>query len=81
MHQGRQFKSIPVELKTFSNRVFAVRVAIWAALLVAGGLLAAGTVPLTIALGILLLGIGIAHGVELCHQALHNTGFSDLPRP
>lgn len=76
MNQGKQIRSIPVELKTISNRAFALRVGIWAALLVAGGILASGTVPLTIALGILLLGIGIAHGVELCHQALHNTGFT-----
>lgn len=76
MNQGKQIRSIPVELKTISNRAFALRVGIWAALLVAGGILASGTVPLTIALGFLLLGIGIAHGVELYHQELHNTGFT-----
>jgi len=69
-------KSIPVELKTISNWTFAARMATWAGILVAGGILTAGSAPLTVALGIVILGIGIAHGVELCHQALHNTGFT-----
>ncbi|NBB81462.1 MAG: fatty acid desaturase [Verrucomicrobia bacterium] len=69
-------KTIPIELKEISNRTFGSRIAIWVGILMAGGVLAAGEAPLTIALGIALLGVGIAHGVELCHQALHNTGFT-----
>ena len=69
-------RDIPVELKTISNWAFAARVVIWVGILVAGGILAAGSAPLTIVLGIVILGVGFAHGVELCHQALHNTGFT-----
>lgn len=69
-------KSVPVELKNISNRTFTARVLIWVTILVAGGFLAMGTEPLTIAFGTVLLGLGIAHGVELSHQALHNTGFT-----
>jgi len=59
MVDNRQIsKSIPVELKTISNWAFAARVAIWASILVAGGILTAGSAPLTIALGIVILGVG-----------------------
>ena len=51
--------------------------AIWASILLVGGLLSSGTATLTIAFGVVILGLGIAHGVELCHQALHNTGFTN----
>jgi fatty acid desaturase len=58
-----------------SSLAFAWRVALWAALFGAGGWLAACTSPWVVAAGVILLGVAMAHGVELSHQALHHTGF------
>ena len=76
LRRGQFAEIIPVELKTISNWAFATRVVIWVGILVAGGILAAGYAPLTIVLGIVILGVGFAHSVELCHQALHNAEFT-----
>jgi fatty acid desaturase len=58
-----------------SSTAFAWRVALWAGLMAAGAWLAFGTSSWTIVAGVLVLGVAMAHGVELSHQALHHTGF------
>ena len=76
MNEGPKIQSIPVELKAISNAAFTMRIFVWISFLLAGGLLSLQSNSLVVVLGIIILGIGIAHGVELCHQALHNTGFT-----
>jgi fatty acid desaturase len=68
---------IPAELKSVSNISFGWRALVWVAILSGGAYLASSQNAITISLGIVILGLGIAHGVELCHQALHNTAFTN----
>lgn len=58
-----------------SSFQFSWRVAIWLAMLVGGMAIAAQSGIGWFIAGAVLTGLGIAHGVELSHQALHNTGF------
>jgi fatty acid desaturase len=56
---------------------FGMRVAAWALLVVGGAATASmATHWAGWAVGIVVLGVGMAHGVELTHQALHHTGFA-----
>lgn len=54
---------------------FGWRVGLWAALIAAGAWLSTLGPWWVQAVGIVLLGAAMAHGVELSHQALHHTGF------
>lgn len=63
------------EWLSVSSASFAWRVAVWFTLLAAGALTASVSGAWTAACGIFLLGVAMAHGVELAHQALHHTGF------
>lgn len=59
-----------------SNGTFGLKTALWACWLVAAW---AGTGSAQASfriLAIVLLGLAIAHGAELCHQALHFSGFT-----
>lgn len=76
MTEDLGFKRIPIKLKSVSNFEFGWRVALWIAILTIGAHFSSDDSMIMIILGISLLGIGIAHGVELSHQALHNTGFT-----
>ena len=58
-----------------SSMAFAWRVGLWAGMVVAGAWLTMPGDPWVRLLGLVLLGAGMAHGVELSHQALHHTGF------
>lgn len=66
---------IASELFEVSSAAFAWRVAIWLAMLAAGAVIASQGGWVWFIVGAVVAGIGIAHGVELSHQALHNTGF------
>ncbi|CAI8871031.1 Fatty acid desaturase [Pseudomonas sp. IT-232MI5] len=58
-----------------SDVTFALKFAIYLALIVTGGCLALSGHPWEIAIGVILLGSMFAHGVELQHQVLHSQGF------
>lgn len=64
------------EFTTVSDSSFFVRTVIWLVMIIVGMMLSLSETHTYSFLGIILLGLGIAHGVELSHQALHNTGFS-----
>lgn len=58
-----------------SSASFAWRTALWLILMAGGVLLASHAQVWSVTVGILVLGVAMAHGVELSHQALHHTGF------
>ena len=72
MKRGLPFP--PVELKPNSS-VFGMKIALWAVLLVWALEAALSASWFWSATGTVLLGLMFAHGVELQHQALHNSGF------
>ena len=61
-----------------SSALFFFKLCVWSALLLGGGYLAMFVPGWSKALGFVLLALGIAHGVELQHQALHHTGFRSV---
>jgi fatty acid desaturase len=64
------------DLKSRPNDVvFSLKLAIYFITLGCGILFALSALPLIKIIGVLLLGVIFAHGVELQHQALHNQGF------
>jgi len=56
------------------NLNFFLKFFIWLAILVFGGVL---FLFFSKIMGIIVTGLGIAHGIELAHQALHDTGFTN----
>ncbi|MFC5475237.1 fatty acid desaturase family protein [Paraherbaspirillum soli] len=63
------------EWMEISSAFFAWRTALWLTLMVLGAWLSLHTGATATVCGILVLGVAMAHGVELSHQALHYTGF------
>jgi fatty acid desaturase len=58
-----------------SPTAFAWRIAVWLGLMVSGAAITTQGGWVWFVIGATVTGLGIAHGVELSHQALHNTGF------
>ncbi|MCI4066854.1 fatty acid desaturase [Micromonospora sp. R77] len=58
-----------------SNRTFAAKLALWAALTAGGAALALHPAPWSRVAGVVLLGCMFAHAAELQHQTLHSLGF------
>lgn len=70
-------RTLEVEYKDLVvNRpaIFVAKVAVWSGMIIAGMLLADQDHWFAKAAGVILVGMAIAHGVELEHQALHGTG-------
>lgn len=68
--------NIETDLLVVSNWQFGWRCFVWIMMVGGGFYLSLRDELMIAAAGIVLMGFGIAHGVELCHQALHNTGFT-----
>lgn len=75
MKNGINFKNHK-DLSGVSNLFFSLKVFAWISLLTLGLFLIANESIYWTLLGYLLAAAMMAHGVELQHQALHNTGFS-----
>ena len=71
-----EFRQLALEFKSKTNGcVFGMKVTLWVLLTIWGVEAAlSSSWPIAVA-GTLLTGLMFAHGVELQHQALHNTGF------
>lgn len=67
--------SLDPDLFKISSANFCLKIILWLLILLLGCFLVSKDAGLVIMCGILVLGLAFVHGVELQHQALHNTGF------
>lgn len=63
-------------MRVTSDIAYGWRIMVWCGFLALGITLCTGHAPIwRVGVGVLVIGLTIVHGVQLQHQALHNTGF------